>query len=248
MRPVVGIPCYSQERQNDLFREASATQQSYLRALEQAGVASVLIPVSSTMEMIKDILERIDGLVLVGGRDIDPKRYGETPLPKLSPTDEKRDDLELNITSLCFSAHIPILGICRGIQTLNVCAGGSLWQDIATQVSNTIKHDYYPNYPRNKISHSVQIEKDSRLSEIFSNLTLNVNSLHHQGIKKIGEGFRVTALSTDGIIEGIEWIGESWIVGVQWHPEELINDDLHMKSLFEAFASACNDYLTGKNT
>jgi putative glutamine amidotransferase len=184
MKPVAGIPCYSQKRQNNLCREASATQQSYLQALEQAGIASVLVPVSSTMEMIKDILERIDGLVLVGGRDIDPKRYGETPLPKLSPTDEKRDDLEFNITSLCLSAHIPILGICRGIQTLNVCAGGSLWQDIATQVPNTIKHDYYPNYPRNKISHSLQIEKDSRLSEIFSNLTLNVNSLHHQGIKK----------------------------------------------------------------
>ncbi len=248
MKPVIGIPCYSQERQNDLCRESYATQQSYLRALEQTGIASVLIPATSNVEMIKNISERIDGLVLVGGRDIDPKRYGEVPLPKLSPVDRQRDDLEFTITSLCLSAHIPILGICRGIQTLNICAGGTLWQDIATQVPNTIKHDYYPNYPRNKLSHSVQIEKDSRLAEIFRDLRLNVNSLHHQGIKKIGNGFRVTAISTDGIIEGIEWIGKGWVVGVQWHPEELINDDIHMKSLFEAFASACDNYLTGKNT
>lgn len=247
MNPVVGIPCYSQARQNEIFREASATQQSYIRALEETDIAPLLIPITSKLETVKDILGRIDGLLLVGGRDIDPRRYGQDPISNITAIDISRDIMEFTITPLCLSKHIPILGICRGIQTLNVSTGGTLWQDIATQVPNAIKHNYYPRYKRNRLSHYVQIEGNSRLSDIFPNRTIKVNSLHHQAIKTVGKGFKVTATSQDGIIEGIESIGKGWTVGVQWHPEELINDDPYMKELFYSFTSACSDYLKGKD-
>lgn len=246
MKPIVGIPCYSQARQNAIFREASATQQTYIRALEDTNAVPLLLPITSKPEAAKNVIRCINGLLLVGGMDIDPKRYGQDPLTNISPIDINRDNIELTITTLCLTEHIPVLGICRGIQMLNVCTGGTLWQDIATQIPNAIKHDYYPRYKRNRLSHYIEIDRNNRLSEIFPDKTIKVNSLHHQAIRSIGNGFKVTATSHDNIIEGIESIEGSWTVGVQWHPEELINDDPYMKKLFSSFASACLAHLQGK--
>jgi putative glutamine amidotransferase len=141
---------------------------------------------------------------------------------------------------------MPVLGICRGIQTLNVAAGGSLWQDIAAQVPNALRHPWYPDYPRDRLSHSVKLEKDSLLAEILGAHKVDVNSLHHQAVKDAGSGLRVTAHAPDGVIEAIEGHGEEWVVGVQWHPECLLDNVLSMRRLFQAFVTAAETYRDGK--
>ena len=245
MLPVIGIPCFFHESNGGHIRDASFAQQSYIRAIESTGAAPLLIPITVQEHTLKALFERIDGLLLTGGHDIDPSRYNEGSHPFLTQIDKQRDWVEFTITPWAISKDIPVLGICRGIQTLNVCAGGSLWLDLSTQVPNSIKHNYFPDYPRNQLSHLVQLETGSLLSGIFRQHELEVNSLHHQGIKDIGKKFRVSARAPDGIIEGIEMIDKTWIVGVQWHPEELINDNRNMKNLFKAFISACGNH-TGK--
>jgi putative glutamine amidotransferase len=200
----------------------------------------LLIPITHQESTLRAMYERIDGLLLAGGGDIDPAHFGELSHPKLGDVEADRDWVELTLTPWALSDGLPVFGICRGIQAINVAADGSLWQDIAAQVPDTIRHPYYPGYPYNRLSHSVRLEPDSRLLEILGDLELEVNSLHHQAIREIGRGLRVTALAPDGVIEGIEGNSEAWVVGVQWHPEWLIDDDPRMKRLFEAFVAACD--------
>lgn len=246
MQPIIGIPCAFQAPQDELGRGASAVPQSYLRALETAGGVPLLIPVTDRESTLQALYQRIDGLMLVGGVDIEPARYGELPHPALGKVDERRDWVELTVTSWTLADGLPVFGICRGIQTLNVAAGGSLWQDIAAQVPNALKHPYYPDYPFNRLSHVVYLERDSRLAKVFGARELEVNSLHHQAVKEVGAGLRVTARSPDGMIEGIENNGKVWVVAVQWHPEWLLDDDARMMRLFEAFVAACREYRDGQ--
>jgi len=248
MVPIVGIPCAFQAPQDKQGRGASVVSQSYLRALEMAGGAPMPIPITSQEDTLRALYGRIDGLLLAGGVDIDPSHYGESPHPALGEVDERRDWVELALTRWALADGLPVLGICRGIQTLNVAAGGSLWQDIAAQVPDALRHPYYPNYPYNRLSHSARLEPDSRLAKILGDLELEVNSLHHQAARDVGKGLRVTARSPDGIIEGLESQDEAWVIGVQWHPEWLIDDDLRMRRLFEAFVAAGEAHRGGKKT
>jgi len=246
MKPIVGIPSAFQEPQSKFGGGASVVPQSYLRALEIAGGVPLLMPITDQESTLQALYSRLDGLLLAGGVDIDPVRFGESPHPELGKVDAQRDWVELTLTPWALADGLPVLGICRGIQTLSVAAGGSLWQDIATQVPGALQHTYYPDYPYSRLSHSVQLEPDSRLADFLGDLELEVNSLHHQAVKDAGTGLWVTARSPDGIIEAIEGDGEAWVVGVQWHPEWLLDDDPRMRHLFEAFVIACQAGRDGK--
>lgn len=246
MKPIIGLPCAFQEPQDKRGGGASTMWQSYLRALEMAGGAPLLMPITDRKSTLRALYEHIDGLLLAGGVDIDPVHYGEPPHPALGEIDAQRDWTELTLTPWALSDGMPVLGICRGIQTINVVAGGTLWQDVAAQVPDALWHTYYPDYPYNRLSHSVQLVPDSRLAEILGVQELDVNSLHHQAVREVGADLRVTARSPDGMIEGIEGNGKGWVVAVQWHPEWLVDDDARMKRLFEVFVAACEERRNGK--
>ena len=138
-------------------------------------------------------------------------------------------------------ADLPVLAICRGIQVLNVAAGGTLWQDIASQIPNAAKHDYHPNYPEDYRAHTIKTVANSRLAEILGEDEMAVNSLHHQAIDSVGQGLRATAFAPDGIIEAVEGTRARWVVGVQWHPEWLVECDERMRGLFASFRQVCFD-------
>ena len=208
--PVIGI--------SGNFREGDCTlAQGYYMSVLEAGGTPVVIPSYDNEKALVSILDTLDGLVLSGGADIDPDYLGEEPLDCIS-VNPRRDAQELVLVSLAVERQIPILGICRGIQMLTAALGGKLYQDIKTQHGRPcIEHSQ--TIARGLPSHDVKIEKDSLLHSLMGTETLAVNSFHHQAVKEVPQGFRVTAMSEDGIIEGMESTTFRPILGIQWHPE-----------------------------
>ena len=189
--------------------------QGYYKSVVAAGGVPVIIPPVADTDTIVNTLSRIDGLILSGGGDFNPLWTGEEPSPKLGGINKERDLPELLITRLAYNRQIPMLGICRGIQTLAIALGGEVAQDISDKA--TVKHSQ--NADRSEATHTVIIESDSKLAQIYNDERIAVNSFHHQAVKAPGDKFRVVAKATDGIIEAIESIEFKSILGVQWHPE-----------------------------
>jgi putative glutamine amidotransferase len=211
----------------------------YSQSVVLAGGAPVLIPLELDERSWRAIYQRLDGLLLPGGVDVDPAHYGETRHTSLGEVNEALDKAELVLTRWALEDGLPLLGICRGIQLINVAAGGSLYQDLPAQYPRAIQHRFAPpEYPRDHRGHHVQILASSRLAQVYGAGELAVNSRHHQAIKDVAPGLSVTARAPDGVIEGIEKPGTSWIVGVQWHPESLAASDPQMLALFQAFVQA----------
>ena len=219
MKPIIGIPCAMQQPQDELGAGASSVPQSYLNALEAVEAAPLLIPITGQESTLQALYQHLDGLLLAGGVDLDPAHFDEPPHPKLGKVDAQRDWVELTLTRWALADKMPLLGICRGIQTLNVACGGTLWQDISAQVPDAIPHTYYPGHPYNLLAHSVQVEPGSRLAEALGAPQVQVNSLHHQAVKEVGAGLHVSARAPDGLVEGLEGNEKAWVAAVQWHPE-----------------------------
>ena len=179
-------------------------------------------------------------MVVPGGVDIDPVRYHETPHPKLGRLDLDRDAVELQLTRWAIADRKPFLGLCRGIQVFSVALGGTLWQDIATERPDSIKHDYYPTagWSRDHLSHPVDVRPDSRLGAALGGGAVPVNSMHHQGIRQLGPQLIATAIAPDGLIEGAEVVGDAFAVAVQWHPETFASGAPGVGTLFEDFVEA----------
>ncbi len=186
----------------------------YLTSLEQAG-ARVRVLDAAT-DQLPDALAECDGLLLTGGVDVDPNAYGETPHPTVE-TDATRDDYELELARLAIARDLPLLAICRGVQVLNVAAGGSLIQDLPSQHPSSTPHAI--NEPRNAIAHDVTITPGTCLSMLLGAPSMAVNSRHHQAVKDVAADFVVSAMSPDGVVEAIERPASTFCVGVQWHPE-----------------------------
>jgi putative glutamine amidotransferase len=234
---LIGIPAALQEPQDEIGAGASVVPQSYIRAIEQAGGVPLPIPITDREATLRAIYGLIDGLLLAGGVDIDPAHFAEEPNPQLGKVDASRDRVELALTRWALDDQRPILGICRGIQTLNVASGGTLWQDIDAQVPAALDHKHQPGRPYTYRAHPVSVEPGSRLARLVGASELQVNSLHHQAPKEAGHGLRAVAWAPDGVIEGLEGTGDGWIIGVQWHPEWLL-DDPCMLGLLQAFVRA----------
>ena len=215
--------------------------EGYYRSVLEAGGTPVIIPAFEDTDAMVSLLDHIDALVLSGGGDINPLYLGEEPIRELSSINPVRDSQELLLVRLAANRQIPILGICRGIQVMTAALGGKLYQDIYKEAGATLKHSQ--DTERHTATHSVRIASSSKLAAIFGRTNLHVNSFHHQAVKEAAPGFAVTAVSPDGLIEGIESIQHKSIIGVQWHPECMIlGGDRSMIPLFEWIVGEARSY------
>ncbi len=214
--------------------------EAYVHSIAQAGGIPVLIPLGLPDEQLQEMLYSLDGLLLTGGGDIDAAQYGAQPTPKVKGVDPDRDRVERILAEEAVTADLPFFGICRGIQTLNVVLGGSLYTDIGDQFPNAIEHTFFPDWPRNYLAHEVAIHPESLLAEIVGATTLQVNSLHHQGIDRLAPELQAIAHAPDGLIEAAMLPDHPFGLAVQWHPEWL-QEHPPMRALFEAFVGAARE-------
>ena len=197
----------------------------------------MLIPLGLEEAAYQALFERMDGILFTGGGDIAPDQYGGQEHSKVGDVDAERDRVELWLAKQVVEQDKPFLGICRGFQVLNVALGGSLYEDILDQKDGALKHDYYPDYPRNLLSHGVEIEPASRLAGILGLTAAQVNSLHHQGVRQLASRLNATAHAPDGILEAYELPAHRFGLAVQWHPEWLQEHE-PMRKLFSDFVEA----------
>jgi putative glutamine amidotransferase len=221
---------------------------SYIHALEQDGLAPVLITAAHSPAAIAVLVAGCAGLVLSGGEDVHPARYGAAPAPALRRVDVQRDAMEFAALECAIRRRMPIFGICRGLQMLNVHFGGTLHQDIAADRAGAgVRHEQAGSwYDR---AHEATVVPDSRLRSIVGVDRLCINSFHHQAVRRIGRDLRVAARADDGVIEAIEHRSYPWLLGVQWHPERseagTATHD-HDRRIFAAFRQAVSDFAAGR--
>jgi putative glutamine amidotransferase len=229
-------------------RLESQTQRFYLgrdysEAIESSGALPFLLPLIPNRDYIAAVLDGVDGVLLPGSNtDVDPHLYGEQPHPMLGTVIPEKDETDQLVIDEAERRGLPLMGICYGMQALNVYRGGSLIQDIHSSLPNCIKHEQ--GFPAGRPSHSIEVDVDSRLGSLRSVIQANgqarVNSSHHQALGKIGEGLRPVAWATDGVIEAVEGIDqERFVLGVQWHPELMAATDDVSRELFELFVGIC---------
>ena len=209
---------------------------NYVRSLESAGLLPVAVPPLADPARAPEILDAAGGLLLTGGEDVDPARYGATPHPKLGTVNPARDATELALFAAARERKLPVLAICRGIQIVNVACGGTLYQDLPSEHPSAVQHDQ-PN-DRSARTHDVRIASGSRIAAATGAELMTVNSYHHQAVRQVGTGFRVTATAPDGVVEGMESADPAWwLLAVQWHPEDLTTDVRAWdRGIFKAFA------------
>jgi len=219
MRPLIGITCATHSTESG--RRWFGLYQSYAKAVALVGGAPVLIPSLGAEETdsLRPLFDSLDGLLLPGGADIQPSCYGAEPHPQLGAVDPPLDETELQLGRWALDEQKPVLGICRGQQTLNVAAGGNLYQDIPTELPGALTHRVDP---RDAIAHQIVVAPDSRLADLLGATEVPVNSLHHQAVRDVAPVFEVVARAPDGVIEGLEHPDHPFAISVQFHPEELV--------------------------
>ncbi|MGL4787460.1 MAG: gamma-glutamyl-gamma-aminobutyrate hydrolase family protein [Cetobacterium sp.] len=218
-KPIIGITS-SHEKENGLRNYHRTTVSiDYTKGVIEGGGIPIVIPTTGNIEVIKEQLNLLDGLILSGGPDINPIYYGEDFKEKIGVISPERDDNEIKILKEFLKTEKPILGICRGHQLLNVYFGGTLYQDLSYFENESLKHRQEV-YPELEV-HKVLIEKNSILESLYGE-SIRTNSFHHQAIKKLGKGFKAIAKSSDGIVEAIEKVDHKFCLGIQWHPEMMV--------------------------
>jgi putative glutamine amidotransferase len=249
-RPLVGVPTQTLQAIDDIpaqLPHSWVMNHRYFTALTHVGAVPVMIPLlAEDEETMRAMYERLDGLFLAGGVDVDPSSYREDKLDVCGRTDPDRDQVELMLTRWALEDRKPVLGVCRGLQVVNVACGGSLVQDVAPVAGRYIKHDYFPNqgYARDYLAHEVKVTPGSRFATIYNAETIQVNSMHHQGIERLGDDLSPTIHAPDGLIEGVEGMRDAFLMAVQWHPEMLIESDAATRRLFSEFTAAASAYST----
>ncbi|SEA05385.1 putative glutamine amidotransferase [Thalassobacillus cyri] len=209
--------------------------EDYIEAVYASGGLPFILPVLDSEDAIKRQVESIDGLLLTGGNDVNPLKYGEEPVLMEHPPYPERDNAELLLVKETVRQEKPVLGFCRGIHILNVAFGGTLYQDISHKDGETIEHNQYSN--GNMVSHTITFDQESRFYDIFGE-EFQVNSFHHQAVKDVADGFRATAEAKDGIVEVIEKKDkDNFVTGIQFHPELFEADHERMRKVFDIFVS-----------
>ena len=217
--------------------ERAYLNSAYLHAIQQAGGVPVALPPQLSADSLKRLAAALDGLLLTGGGDVDPARYGEAPHPTVYEVAPARDAIETSAVRIALDRRLPILAVCRGIQVLNVALGGSLYQDVGTDPGTELPHSQ--KEPRDQPTHKVKVEPRSRLAKVLGTDEIEVNSMHHQAVKALGRGLVAVAWAPDQIIEGVELADPArFVLGVEWHPEELIGHSEPARRLFAALVAA----------
>lgn len=246
MRPLIGITSSSVVPDQGTKPAASHVNLAYSQSVFQAGGVPVLIPNTVHPEDADALVASLHGLLLSGGGDVDPAHWGEPPHPNLGVVDPARDRLEMALLRAALQRQTPVLGICRGVQVMAAALGGELWQDLPSQVPGNLGH--FQSSPRLEISHEVRVAPDSLLARVYwpdgaeADCRLPVNSFHHQAVRRCGAGQVPVAWSDDEIIEALAMPEAGFVLGVQWHPEEMTATDPQHARLFLAFVQAAAEF------
>ncbi len=243
-RPIIGVTTQTLQAIDGIpagLPQSDVMNQRYYIAVALAGGAPILVPLlDDEPEALRGAYEACDGVLIPGGVDVDPKYFNEDPHPKLGRIDGARDRVEMQMTRWAVEDSKPLLGLCRGLQVINVTLGGSLYQDLEDQYPEAIKHDYFPTYgyDRDHLAHEVTLTKGSRLRHLMEMERIPVNSMHHQGVKTLAPSLMASAIAPDGLIEAVESTSDHFLVGVQWHPEVFEMTDPHTRHVFREFINA----------
>ena len=231
MRPIIGLLA---EVDNELTTQVV---HSYVRAIEGAGGTPIILPYVTDAEVIEHYAGLCDGILFTGGVDVEPSRYGEETKPDCGEIQKYRDELEFAVIERVLDTKKPLIAICRGAQLLNVALGGTLYQDIPSEIDTPVSHRQ--SEPKFSPSHDVRVIEGTPLSELTGMERISANSFHHQALKTLGEGLRVMAFADDGIVEAVYSTGEQYIRAYQWHPERLFENNEQNRRIFEDFIGAC---------
>jgi len=236
--PRIGIPYRTR---NEELKGVRRKYDMYLAAVRQGGGEPVEISLGLEPAALKELAKTLDAIVLPGSPiDVDPARYHEGRNPKTTDGDPAREKTDQALLEYAFAGHKPVLAICYGVQSLNVFLGGSLVQDVPSEIGTQVKHPWTgQEQGAPEPHHEVRLEPGSRLARLAGSEEADVNSSHHQSIRAPGRGLRVAAHAPDGVIEAVEWTGDSnWVTGVQWHPERTVQTDRFAQSLFRELVAA----------
>lgn len=242
-RPIIGVTTQTLEEIPDELPRCWIMSQRYVRTLTASGAVPWIVPLLDDPETLRAIYDRLDGVFLPGGVDIDPGSYQEERTSGCGRVDIDRDRAEIMLAGWAMTERKPILAVCRGAQLLTVAGGGTLYQDLGADYPGAIKHDYFPKagkHTRQDLVHQVNVVEDTQLSRLLGTTTLSVNSMHHQGIKRLAPTLVANAYAPDGLIEGVESASGDFVLGVQWHPEDLADSEPRMRRLFDAFIEAAS--------
>lgn len=245
MKPLIGITCNYETR--DLVgmtshmgtpgQDWNFLAGDYVYAVEKAGGIPVILPRCESLEVLQELIGRLDGILISGGHDVDPASYGEAKRECCGYVVPERDAMELSAIRTAMDRNLPLLAICRGIQILNAALGGTVWQDVQKEGSYEC-HSFGSSVSREQAVHPVSLAEGSLLHRIYGKTTVMVNSFHHQAVRTPAQDAVVTAVSPDGVTEAMELPGAAFAVAVQWHPEMMF-DSAEQKKLFSAFVEAC---------
>lgn len=239
--PLVAVPAYHLEagRVTKWRHGGIASPSGYIESLHRAGArGAVLMPEEIDAGDAGALLERFDGLLLLGGGDVEPARYGQERGDEVYGVLPRRDTFELALVEAVIARGLPVLAICRGHQVLNVALGGTLDQHVPDRGGDVLHGT--PGGDAEPVLHDVDVQHGSRLAAALGTTRASVSSHHHQAVEKLGDGLEAVAWADDGIVEGIELVdGDAWVVGVQWHPEDTAATDPVQQRLFDTFAQEC---------
>ena len=250
-RPIVGIPAQTLQAIEVIpegLPHSWVMNHRYFVAVTAVGAAPVMVPLLDDEEALRAVYDSLDGVFIAGGVDLDPSSYAEERHELCGRTDLDRDRVELLFARWALEEGKPLFGVCRGMQVISVASGGKLVQDCGALHPGSIKHDYFPGagWERDYLAHEVRVAEDTRLRRIYGGERVMVNSMHHQGLRELGEGLVASAYAPDRLIEALEGEGDAFLVGVQWHPEMLIDSDAGTRRLFEDFIEAANEFREGR--
>lgn len=233
-KPLIGICTRNMEKE---FFPSVGAPTYYVEAVVRAGGIPLLMPLQTKKEDLPLLLAELDGVIFTGGGDVAVEFYDGEMSDKVTLVDVPRDEFELALVKAALASDVALLGVCRGLQVVNVALGGRLFEDVPSQVTDALPHPYVEGDAFDKLVHAVTIEEDSLMAKVMGATEIEVNSLHHQAIRELGEGLQACAWAADGVIEGAVMSDRDFGILVQWHPECLPNEP-HAQQLFAAFVNA----------
>lgn len=244
-RPLIGMLCRHDLSVNYKQKPVNAQGEPYMKAVSQAGGIPFLIPLNLPETSLRTLYDLAEGIILTGGGDVEPSLYNHEPHPTQGDVQSDRDKEEITVVHWAAADGKPLLGICRGIQVIAVAAGGTLIQDIPSQMPEATLHQYHYNnehsHPEDYLAHDVELTPTSRLAKALQVSHVWTNSLHHQAIQSVPVPWQIMGRSTDGVVEVVEHTEHPFLIGVQWHPEVLVAKHESARQIFTAFIQACQN-------